>query len=312
MELRHLRYFLAVARHRNFTRAAESLNIAQPPLSQQIQQLEREIGALLFDRSGRQLALTLEGEVLLKHAQEIFAIINDMQTEVSEINQGNLGAVALGVNSSAATLLVPQIVQILYQRIPRVELSIREGGTTTIMDMVLNRQIDLGLVRMPLPVEHAHVDELEYRILYQEQTIVVVPRSHRFALRKDGVSVRDLAEEALLLARSDQGSFHDMIIRACHAEGFNPHIACEGAEISTLVRLAAAGVGVSIVPERGMMLVPDIHDQIVGIPLLADSLVTSVGVIWRKGRYRSKVSLVLEHIIDEVVSGIQTVTISSA
>jgi DNA-binding transcriptional LysR family regulator len=305
MELRHLRYFLAVARHRNFTRAAEELHMAQPPLSQQMQQLERELGVTLFDRSARQVELTQAGEVLLAHAQRLLEMVDDLTTEVREVAGAQRGRVTLGVNRTAAALILPNVARLLRERMPGIELMIVEGGTSTIAELAAERRIDFGLVRLPLPTQDPTTTVLEIQPLLQEQVLVVLLRDHPLARFTEGIPVAELRDEPLMLVRRDQGTLYEQIMNAITPAGFIPRLVCEGAEIYTLLRLVEAGVGITIVPHRSLQLIPGLEEKIVGLPLLVGShrepLFMAGGLIWRRGRYRSQAALKLAEIITEVV-----------
>ncbi len=304
MELRHLRYFLAVAQHRSFTRAAEELHIAQPPLSQQIQQLERELGALLFDRSARQVELTQAGEVLRERAQQVLQLVDDMAAEVREVAGARGGRVTLGVNRTAAALILPSVAQRMRERMPDVELVILEGGTSTIAEMAAERQIDLGLARVPLAAHEAAAALVETEPLYQEEVLAVMLREHPLARRADPIHIAELRDEPLMLVRRDQGTMYEQIMGACVAAGFTPRLVCEGAEIYTLIRLVEAGIGLTILPERSLQMIPGLEQRVVGLPLRTgpndEPIIMEAGLIWRRGRYRSQAALTLAEIIKEV------------
>lgn len=308
MELRHLRYFLAVARHRNFTRAAEALHMAQPPLSQQMQQLERELGATLFDRSARQVELTQAGEVLLVHALRLLEMVDDLTAEVREVAGAKRGRVTLGVNHATAALILPRVALLARERMPAVELVILEGGTSTLAELAAERRLDLGLVRLPLPANQPAAALLETHALFQERLMVLLRRNHPLSAHREGVAIAELRDEPLMLTRRDQGTLHEQIMNAITAAGFAPRLVCEGAETHTLLRLVEAGVGITILPERSLQLIPGLEEQIVGLPLSIgpqqETLVMTGGLIWRRGRYRSQAALKLAEIISEVVESI--------
>lgn len=311
MELRHLRYFLAVAQHRNFTRAAEELHIAQPPLSQQIQQLERELGATLFDRSARQVELTQAGEVLLLRTQRVLEMIDDMTSEVREVAGARGGRVMLGVNRTAAALILPAVARLMRERLPGVELVILEGGTSTIAELAVERRIDLGLARLPLDEQEPFTALLETRPLYHEQVVAVMLREHPLAQHAGGIHIAELRSEPLMIGRRDQGTLYEEIVTACEAAGFTPRLVCEGAEIYTLVRLVETGLGITIIPERGLQLIPGVEKRVVGLPLSIgpnnERILMESGLIWRRGRYRSQAALTLAEIIQEVAEQAQAV-----
>jgi DNA-binding transcriptional LysR family regulator len=311
MELRHLRYFLAVAHYRNFTQAARELHLAQPPLSQQIQQLERELGVTLFDRSARQIALTPAGLELERRALALFEQVEDLIMATRDVAEARAGSVTLGVIPTAAGVLVPQIATQLRDRLPAVELIIKEGGSTTIAELVVNRKADMGLARFPLSAAIGP-ELLITESLQQEPVVLVVPQGHRFAVvptingDRPGIPVAALRDEPLMLVRRDQGTLSDLVLDACAEAGFVPKIVCEGAEIDTLVRLVAAGVGLTFVPASGLWLMPHLRDHVVGIPLLAGPdehmLTLTMGLIWRRQGYRSRAALELATIIHELIA----------
>lgn len=305
MELRHLRYFLAVARQRNFTRAAEELHIAQPPLSQQMQQLERELGVTLFDRSARQVELTQAGEVLLARAQRLLETVDDLTTEVREVAGAQRGHVTLGVNRTAAALILPGVARLMRERMPGIELMIVEGGTSTIAELTAERRVDFGMVRLPLPTRDPTTTVLEVQPLFQEQVLVVLLRDHPLARSAEGIPVAALRDEPLMLVRRDQGTLYEQVTNAMAAAGFAPRLVCEGAEVYTLLRLVEAGVGITIVPHRSLQLIPGLEEKVIGLPLFigphGEPLFMAGGLIWRRGRYRSQAALKLAEIITEVV-----------
>lgn len=232
MELRHLRYFLAVASHRNFTRAAQELHLAQPPLSQQIQQLERELGVTLFDRSARQIALTPAGQELERRAQDLFAQVDDLMAATRDVAEARAGSVTLGIIQTAAGVLLPEVTTRLRARLPEVELIIHEAGLTSVARLVADRRADLGLARIPLGVD-APAEQLVAEPLLEEPVAVVVPRTHALASHAEGVFIGELRAEPLMLVRRDQGTLSDLVLDACRAAGFVPRIVCEGVDSST-------------------------------------------------------------------------------
>ncbi len=300
MELRHLRYFLAVARHRNFSRAAKELHLAQPPLSQQIQQLERELKVVLFDRSGRRIELTQAGEVLFQHSLHLFARIDDMLTEVREVAEGYEGKVTLGTNPSSAGFLVPSFIEHMSKRLPEIELSIREASSSSIVDLAIQRHIDLGLARLPLLNDDARTMLIDSQALYQEHALVVVASDHPLSQRKDALRIAELRGEPFLFR--DRNAFYHRVMNACQQADFIPRVICEGADTATLLRFVTTGIGIAIVPEYGLKLMPHLSSRLVGIPLHQEqeSLTTTMSLVWSRGRYRSHTVRLLEDLIREV------------
>jgi DNA-binding transcriptional LysR family regulator len=303
MDLRHLRYFIAVAQHQNFSRAAEELHLAQPSLSQQIQQLEHELDVVLFDRSRRQIELTQAGHEFFQRARRLLEDVDDMCEEVREVAGARKGKVVLGVNPSSAGLLVPQIVRSMYARMPGVSLIIREKDSSSLIDMVVERKIDLGLGRVPLLKDNPKVALVETQLLYQEQAHLVVSVNHPLACHKGEVRMAQLRDESFLLR--GHSTFYQQVLHACAVAGYIPQVVCEGAEIATMLRLVAAGIGITIVPEYGLKLMPHLQAQLVSLPLHSEeSLTTNISLLWPKGRYRSSMIRLMTALINEEVQSL--------
>ncbi len=303
MDLRHLRYFLAVARQQNFSRAAEELHLAQPSLSQQIQQLEQELDVVLFDRSRRQIELTQAGDAFFQRARRLLEEVDDMREEVREVAGARRGKIVLGVNPSSAGLLVPRIAQRMYARLPGVSLMICEKDSSSLIDLVVERKIDLGLGRVPLLKDHPKVALVETQLLYQEQAHLVVSVNHPLARHTGEVRMAQLRDEPFLLR--GHSTFYQQVLHACAGAGYIQHVVCEGAEIATLLRLVAAGIGITIVPAYGLKLMPHLQAHLVSLPLHSEeSLTTNMSLLWQKGRYRSSTIHIMTSLINEEVQSL--------
>ncbi|QFZ19729.1 LysR substrate-binding domain-containing protein [Saccharothrix syringae] len=252
MELRHLRYFLAVAEERHFTRAAERLHMAQPPLSQQIRQLEAELGVLLFERTRRRVELTDAGEAYLRRVRAVLAEVDDAAEEARRVAAGAQGRLVVGCVGSATYSLLPAFARALREELPGVEVSFR--GEVLVPEQVaalLGHELDLALLRPP-------VDEpaLRVRVLRTDRLIAAVPDGHRLAARRR-LRVADLRDEDLVLhaaggsvMHAAGGSvMHGVVAELCREAGFEPRVRHEVSETSTLVTFVAAGLGVAVVPE---------------------------------------------------------------
>ena len=243
MELRHLRYFLAVAEERHFGRAAERLHMAQPPLSQQIRQLEEELGVRLLDRNTRRVELTAAGEAYLARVRVVLAEVEDAGEEAQRVAAGLQGRLVVGCVGSATYSLLPALARRLREELPAVDVSFR--GEMLVPDQVqalLGREIDLAVLRPP-------VDEPALRLtaLRTDRLIVVLPDGHRLAARKR-LRVADLRAEDLVVHASRGSVMHAAVVGMCRAAGFDPRVRHEVAETSTLVTFVAAGLGVAVVP----------------------------------------------------------------
>lgn len=248
MELRHLRYFRAVAEERHFGRAAARLHMAQPPLSQQIRQLESELGVTLLHRTTRRVDLTAAGEAYLVRVRAILQTVDAAGHEARRIHEGLEGQVVLGCVGSATYSLLPALARALREQLPGVDVTFRgEMLTPDQIAALRDGSIDLALLRPPEDLgDH---EDLDFRVLREDRYVVAVPEGHRLAER-DRVRVTDLRDEGLLLhAGQGRSAMHAAVVRMCRDAGFEPVVRHEVAETSTLVTFVAAGLGVAVVPE---------------------------------------------------------------
>ena len=286
MELRHLRYFVAVAEECHFGRAAERLHIAQPPLSQQIRQLEAELGVQLLTRSTRRVELTPAGARYLERARVILAGVDAAGEEAVLVADGRIGRVAIGFTGSATYELLPSLSRRLRLQSPNLELDLRgELLTPSQVTGLLDRTLDVGFLRPPV-----RVPEIDLHPLRREPLVVVLPESHPQTAQTQ-VTLTDLADEPFISYPSHHRSVvHDAVLDACQAAGFTPR-AIEVAETSTLVSFVAAGLGVALVPASVQ------HLRITGAvyrPLAGASPMVELAVATRQGETSPAVRRVLE------------------
>jgi DNA-binding transcriptional LysR family regulator len=244
VELRHLRYFLAVAEERHFGRAAERLHMAQPPLSQQIRQLEAELGVRLLERTTRKVELTDAGSAYLQRVREILAEVDDAGQEVRRVAAGLQGRLVVGCVGSATYSLLPAFARALREELPGIDLAFRgEMLGPAQVSALLAREIQLALLRPP-------VDEPALRVaaLRTDRLIVALPDGHRLARRRR-LGVADLRGEDMVAHASGRSVMHGTVLALCREAGFEPRIRHEVAETSTLVTFVAAGLGIAVVPE---------------------------------------------------------------
>lgn len=245
MELRHLRYFRAVAEELHFGRAAERLHMAQPPLSQQIRQLERELGLDLLARSTRRVELTPAGEAYLRRTVAILDAVDDAGRQARRVADGSEGRLAIGCVGSATYSLLPRLVRALRDALPGVDVSVRgEMLAPAQIAAVLAGEIDLALLRPPVEQRGVRTETLR-----RDRLIAALPDGHRLA-RRDDVEVADLRDEEFVAhAGHGRSMMHSLLDAVCADAGFVPRVRHEVQETSTLVTLVAAGLGVAIVPE---------------------------------------------------------------
>ena len=244
MEFRHIRSYLSVAETLNFGKSSRQLNLSQPALSLQIKALEEEIGVQLFKRDRQGTALTAAG-VAFRHDAEIALDRLELAKRKAQwASDGRLGRIRLGFISTAGYELVPQMIRKFRKRFPDVEFSIKSVLTEQQLQMLEEDQLDVGFLR--LPVERT--DSLEITTVLREKLVAVVPAGHRLA-GKEAIRLRELQGEPFVLyAREHAPGFHDMLTGILSRAGIVPKVVQSAGEMSTLISLVDAGVGVSLVP----------------------------------------------------------------
>ena len=254
MELRHLRYFRAVAEEAHVTRAAVRLGIAQPPLTQQIKALEAELGVKLFNRVGRRVELTEAGRVFL---DEVRAILDRVERAVSlaqQAGRGALGRLHVGFTESASFHpIVTAVLKAMRSGWPGVELVLEESHTDRLTEALEQRRLDAAFVRPPL----RYSDNLSFQLLATEVMVVTVPLAHRLATHEE-VSLTELAgEDFVLYPRSAGPGLSESVVAACVRQGFSPRVAQQTPQLSSTVNLVAASLGIAVVPDCMRHLRPD-------------------------------------------------------
>jgi DNA-binding transcriptional LysR family regulator len=245
VELRHLKYFLAVAEERQFTRAAARLFMEQPPLSQQIRAFETELGFDVFSRLPRGVELTSAGESLATDVPQILAMLDQAIRKASRIARGELGAIAVGMTSSAAFHpLSLALVRDFRAQYPDVAIDLVELNAAEIIERMMTGAIQTAILRKPIDTpEGLHFDRL-----VDEQMVVVLPGAHPLAGAKRA-RLKQLASESFVLVRRPgaPGLYADLLT-ACRAAGFEPSVLQEVPRMTAAINLVAAGTGITVVP----------------------------------------------------------------
>jgi len=246
MELRHLRYFIAVAEEGHITRAAALLGIQQPPLSQQIRALEAELGVSLFDRLPRGVSLTEAGTVFLEEARAVLAGAERAASRAVLAAAGQTGEIILGLTTSAILHpLIPQILSAYVQNYPAVSIKIQEGNAADLTDMLSASSVQAvflrAVVARPLGIAFTEIAE--------EPMLIALPQNHALARGTKPVPIAALAQERFILVRrhAAPGMYGDLL-EACREAGFEPQVVAEVGRMLTNINLVAAGVGISLVP----------------------------------------------------------------
>ena len=277
VELHHLEAFLAVAEELHFGRAAERLHVAQPPLSRTIKQLERDLGAHLFERTTRSVRLTSAGEALLDPARQALESCRAARRAVQSAGRGETGCVRMGFAGPSSHLLVGQLGRLVRERHPGIELSLQSTtyaaeGLRSVMD----GSLDLAIVRWSV-----EPPAISHRIVTVEHYVLVVPKGHRLAGR-NLVSMAECRDEAFVALPADPGSsLRDAFTRAAHDAGYPPNIVQTAPDSWTVMALVAAGVGITFSVDVAVANV--IQDGITVVPLKEGRTPTYSRLAWRKG-----------------------------
>lgn len=244
MELRHLRYFVAVAEERHFGRAAERVGIGQPPLSQQIQALERELGTQLLRRIPRNIELTDAGEVLLREARIILAQAEHAIACVGRASRGELGKLRIGMTPAASfNSFVTETMRTFQKIYPDILITLREQDSAHLFNALIEGDIDVAFVRPPTDNDRIALDGL-----FEEPLVVALPAGCSLA-QAPSLAMAALAEEPFIVVpREIAPAAYDTMMAACSEAGFTPRIVQEAPQLATAVNLVAAGIGLTFVP----------------------------------------------------------------
>ncbi len=275
MELRHLRYFLAVAEELNFTRAAERLGISQPPLTQQVKALEAELGVTLLDRSAYRIELTDAGRVFAAEAARILGDARSAMQAARRAARGATGRVRVGFTESASfNPLVTSTLLSFRSDFPAVEVSLEEHPSTDLIVALREERIDAAFVRPPLPTKRG----LELDLLEKEPLVVAVPSGHPLVSRRE-INLGCLAAETFILyPRAVRPGLADTVVAACEAAGFTPKVGQYAPQLSSTINLVAASLGISIVPDSMRCLQAR---AVVYLPLRGEPLHALLGIAYR-------------------------------
>lgn len=276
MELRHIRYFLAVAEEQNFTRAAARVGIGQPPLSQQIKDLEAEVGAPLFHRIPQGAELTEAGRAFLENVRVIPIQAERAIRAAQRAARGEIGSLRVGfTNSAPFNPVVTATIRSFRRAYPDVELTLEEANTTRLVAGLRDGDLDAVFLR-----SDAGAEDLQLRRLSEEPMLVVLPASHPVAKAVEVDLVR-LKSEVLILTPRDVGStLFDTVIQACRQAGFEPTLGQSAPQISSVVNLVAAELGFSLVPAsmRQLQVSGVVYREIKG-----DAPIAHLALAYRRG-----------------------------
>jgi LysR family transcriptional regulator, transcription activator of glutamate synthase operon len=276
MELRQLRYLVALADERNFTRAAAREHVAQPALSQQVRRLEEEVGVALVERTTRRVALTDAGQLLVARAKRILAELEAGRAELELARGMEIGHVTVGVLHTMGPVDVTSVLAVFHQRHPGVELTVREQSSEELAEMLRIDELDLAFLSV---TERIESHGLGLHQLVSEELVVVLPREHRLGKRR-AVRMADLRDDEFI-SYGQGARLRELLIYAGRVGGFEPRVKLEFNESQRICQLVAHGLGVAILPRsdaeaaRADVAVADLREP----PLTRD-----ITLAWREGR----------------------------
>lgn len=245
MELRHLRYFVAAAEELHFTRAAARLGIAQPPLSQQIGQLEQEIGARLFHRGARGVTLTDAGVLFLAEARGVLQRVEHARRAAREIGRGARGSIRIGFTSAASfNPFVTSAISQYRTAFPAVEVRLEENATSLLLQQLREKRLDVAFLRQA----PGQAEDLPHHFILAEEMLIAVPSGHPLAGVKKARLAAFAREPFIMFPRANGRSLYDAIIGACREAGFVPKVIQEVPQMASTINLVATGIGVTVVP----------------------------------------------------------------
>lgn len=249
MDLRHLRYFIAVAEEQNIGRAAARLHISQPPLTRQIQQLEEELGVQLFTRTPRGMELTPAGELLLEEARNIRAVVEQATERTQRAGQGKLGRLDVGIFGSAILDIIPKVLAEFRAAYPEVKIVLHSMNKSEQIEALRQRRISVGFNRVLTPLP-----DLATELVTTESLLLAISASHPLA-ELSVVPFASLAEHPLVLfPTGSRPSFIDRVIGLCQQVGFVPQISQEVGDVVSAIALVASGFGACLVSESTSVL----------------------------------------------------------
>jgi LysR family hydrogen peroxide-inducible transcriptional activator len=296
MTLTELRYIVAVARERHFGRAAESCFVSQPTLSVAVKKLEEELGVLLFERGGGEVAITPVGERIVEQAQRVL----EQAAEIKELAKQNkdplAGALKVGAIFTIGPYLLPKLILTLHRRAPQMPLLIEENYTAGLADMLKRGEIDIAIVALPFDEPGILVQPV-----YDEPFVVAVPRDHPWASRRS-LRAEEIAKESLLLLGTGH-CFRDQVLAACPALNRSSATpgsiqkTVEGSSLETIRLMVASGLGITVLPASAVPAKPRASDLLVYVPFTRPPPDRRVVLAWRKSFTRPEAVAVLRQAI---------------
>lgn len=278
MDIRQLRYFMAIVEERKVSAAAQKLHISQPPLSQQLKAMENELDVKLVERNGKFLEVTEEGKALYKYAQQITQLMEEAKMEVREVGKGSSGRLAIGINTFSVVGL-PKLLHEFKTKYPNITYKIHQNESSYLCQLVRDRIVELAIIRLPLELEGFSVIHLHTEPFY---FISSINKEHS----NDQIMLADIQNHSLILPSTEGLGVHYQILEAFSKAQLHPNIVAECSDISLLLDLVACGFGDAIVPETVIKQYKNYNIQ--STRIVDTELSASTSLIWLKHHHLSK------------------------
>jgi LysR family hydrogen peroxide-inducible transcriptional activator len=275
MNLSDLRYFVAVADHRHFGRAAEACFVSQPTLSTQIKKLERELGVELFERHPRQVLLTAAGEQVLQHARRAVGEADAIREVARQTRDPETGSLRFGLFPTLGPYLLPQIVPVLHRRFPQLELLLVEEKTEVLLQRLHDGAIDVAALALPVEGDHLHTEPL-----FDERFVLAVPADHDLAPSKRKVNLSVIAGEQLLLLEEGH-CLRAQALSVCHLNGASERRGFRATSLETLRQMVASGGGITLLPELAVQPPVPSYDGVRLLHFSNPAPSRRIGLVWR-------------------------------
>lgn len=283
MDIRQLKYFLAIVQEGQFTKAAKKLNITQPPMSQQIKQLEDEIGMQLFIRESRSVILTEAGNILRVRAEQILNLVESTTKELSDFKNAEQGTLKIGTVASSGAFILPKYISDFHDKYPDVTFQILEGDTYKIMELLNNGIVDIGIVRSPFPKENYNC-MFSPPDSYSNPMVAVFDQKWDIKTKSKSIKLNVLKSKPLIINKR----YENYIVQSCKAEGFMPNILCRSDDVRSMLSLAKSAIGIAIIPK--LTTTEAEYENMKHLDIDEDTLITKTAIIWLKNTYLSTVA----------------------
>ena len=278
MEIRHLIYFTEVAHRRNFSASAEALFVTQPTISKMIRNLEDELGVALFNRVAKKVELTDAGRAILKPSQDIVRAFQNLSAELDDIAHLRKGTIRIGMPPMTGVSYFSKILGDFGKIYPHISIQLIEVGSISVEQDLLNGDLDLGIVLLPLSGERFNIFDFAWDLV-----VAIVGPDHPLR-KKRTVKLQDLSEDKFIMFRKDF-ALHDQIIEQCKTLGFSPQIACQTSQWDFIVSMVSENLGVGFLPRKIFDLI--VKKQVHMLMLQDNPLLWNLAVIWEKDRHLS-------------------------